>query len=73
MAYVNIDFARFDSFGLKARYQQLLDALAERAARRAVYTRTVTELHALSDRDLADLGFHRSEIPQIARQAAYGA
>lgn len=73
MAYANIDFARLDGFGLKARYQQILDLLAERAARRAVYTKTVTELHALSDRDLADLGFHRDEIPGIARAAAYGA
>ncbi len=70
MAYAQSDFARFDRFGLKARIQDFRDMLEQRAARRAVYNRTVYELQALSDRDLADLGFHRTEIPQIAREAA---
>ncbi|MBD3677450.1 MAG: DUF1127 domain-containing protein [Rhodobacteraceae bacterium] len=73
MAYANIDLARLDGFGLKARYHQILDTLAERAARRAVYRKTVSELQSLRDRDLADLGFHRSEIARIANEAAYGA
>ena len=62
-----------DRFGLKARYIPLLDRLSERAARRAAYRRTVAELQALSDRDLADFGYHRSEIPRIARDAAASA
>ncbi|WP_071674512.1 DUF1127 domain-containing protein [Nioella nitratireducens] len=70
MAYAHSDVARLDRFGLKARIQEIRDMLEQRAARRAVYNRTVYELQALSNRDLADLGFHRSEIPQIARQAA---
>jgi uncharacterized protein YjiS (DUF1127 family) len=32
------------------------------------YNHTVNELHRLSDRDLADLGLTRSDIPRIARQ-----
>lgn len=32
------------------------------------YNRTANELYRLSDRDLADLGLTRSDIPRIARQ-----
>ncbi len=41
-------------------------------ARRAVYNRTLSELRALSDRDLADLGVSRFQITDLAREAAYG-
>lgn len=70
MPYANIDFALSDKLGLKARFNHLRNALEEHAGRRAVYRQTVYELSALSDRDLADFGFHRSEIPRIAREAA---
>ena len=35
------------------------------------YHRTVAELSALRDRELADLGILRSDITKIARQSAY--
>ena len=70
MAYARTTLTHLDRFGLKARYTWLVDALAERAARRKVYRQTVAELQALSDRDLADFGFHRSEIPRVAKEAA---
>jgi uncharacterized protein YjiS (DUF1127 family) len=35
-----------------------------------VYRETVRELQSLSERELADLGVHRSDIRDIARQAA---
>ena len=57
-------------FGLKTWYFQILDSLAERAARRDRYRKMVMELQALSNRELADFGFHRTEIPQVARKAA---
>jgi uncharacterized protein YjiS (DUF1127 family) len=41
--------------------------------RRTLYTRTLRELRALSDRELADLGLHRSELRRIARYAASNA
>ncbi len=41
-------------------------------SRRSVFRRTLKELSALSDRDLADLGIHRSMIIGLAREAAYG-
>ncbi len=41
-------------------------------ARRAIYSRTLAELNALTDRDLADLGVSRYQIADLAREAAYG-
>lgn len=38
-----------------------------------LYRRTLAELDALSDRDLADLGLFRHDIPRIARETVYGA
>ncbi|MDU9002549.1 DUF1127 domain-containing protein [Sedimentitalea todarodis] len=38
-----------------------------------VYRRTLHELSALSDRDLADLGLRRSILKRVAYQAAYEA
>jgi uncharacterized protein YjiS (DUF1127 family) len=37
-----------------------------------LYRDTVRELSQLTDRDLADLGVHRSNIPEIARESVYG-
>lgn len=34
------------------------------------YSRTVSELESLSNRDLADLGIARSDIPRLAREAS---
>ena len=39
-------------------------------ARRAVFNRTVAELSALSNRELNDLGLHRSMIKGLAREEA---
>lgn len=37
-----------------------------------MYKKTVLELQKLTDRELADLGLHRSEINSSATQAVYG-
>ncbi|WP_084864135.1 DUF1127 domain-containing protein [Salibaculum halophilum] len=55
---------------LRDRLVNLRDALAHRAARRKAYRQTFDELTRVSDRDLADMGIHRSMIPAIAQQAA---
>lgn len=48
--------------GLRTRFQQY-----------RVYRNTLNELRTLSDRELADLGLHRSMLRRIAYQAAYEA
>ena len=48
----------------------MFETLKNRIATWQKYSRTVTELEALSNRELADLGFGRSDIRTIARQAA---
>ncbi|SIS97537.1 protein of unknown function [Roseivivax lentus] len=70
MAYAQNDLTQSGLGRFKARFETLRAAYSAHRARRAIYLRTVDELHALNDRELADLGFHRSEIPRLARQAA---
>ncbi|WP_298846890.1 DUF1127 domain-containing protein [uncultured Ruegeria sp.] len=41
-----------------------------RFVRHRMYRQTVSELSALSNRELADLGLHRSMIRRVAMQAA---
>jgi uncharacterized protein YjiS (DUF1127 family) len=67
MAYVNT--TRAVRKGLLA---DLKDMVVSAIQARRVYTRTVTELNALSDRELNDLGISRISIPAVAREAAYG-
>lgn len=56
--------------GLFAQIRSLIASGKERAAKRAVYRRTLNELRMLSDRDLQDLGLHRSMIREVALDAA---
>ncbi|SES38310.1 protein of unknown function [Tranquillimonas rosea] len=60
--------------GLRARFAEtvatLRDQMRERARRNAVYRQVHNELSSCTDRDLADMGFHRSQIGDIAQQAA---
>ena len=53
------------AFGISA----LIETAKTRLVRRHMYRQTVNELSALSDRQLADLGLHRSMIRQLALQA----
>jgi uncharacterized protein YjiS (DUF1127 family) len=55
-----------------SRAAGLLGALRTAISRRAVYGRTVRELSALSNRELADLGIDRTMITRVANEAAYG-
>ncbi|WP_424831100.1 DUF1127 domain-containing protein [Ruegeria sp.] len=47
----------------------LIEAVKIRFVRHRVYRQTVNELSALSNRELADLGLHRSMIRRVAMQA----
>ncbi|WP_089882527.1 DUF1127 domain-containing protein [Citreimonas salinaria] len=69
MAYMTQGALRAQG-GLLGRLAEARTALGERLARRAIYRRTLNEMSALSDRDLADLGIHRSQVRSIAWQAA---
>lgn len=70
MAFVNTTRAAQPAFG--DRFAAALETLRTVMARRAIYRQTVQELRALSDKDLGDLGIHRSEIRRMAQEAAYG-
>jgi uncharacterized protein YjiS (DUF1127 family) len=50
----------------------MFEVLKSRIATRQRYNRAASELNALSDRDLADMGIHRSDIERIARLASQG-
>lgn len=70
MAYVSSSRAATDGFADRAA--QLVKSIRESLERRRVYRQTVRELRALSSRELADLGLHRSMITRVALEAAYG-
>lgn len=70
MAFASLGIARLDRFGMRAHFHRAADALRERARYRNAYRSTLAELQSMSDRELSDFGFHRSELPGIARQAA---
>ena len=69
----------YTTYGTTTATRTLRDRLADRlAGLRAgwaawrVYRRTIEELSALDNRDLADLGLSRSMIRGVAYEAAYG-
>jgi uncharacterized protein YjiS (DUF1127 family) len=70
MAFVSNTSTSVPLLGLRQRYADFVQRLRAARKARAVYTRTVEELSALSDRDLADLGIARIGIEDIAREAA---
>lgn len=51
---------------------QKRDQIRQALAKRRVYRTTLSELAALTDRDLRDLGIPRSHIKRLALEAAYG-
>lgn len=51
--------------GWIARLRQRLEAYR-------MYRQTVRELSMLTDRDLNDLGIHRLQIPEVAKECVYG-
>jgi uncharacterized protein YjiS (DUF1127 family) len=74
MAYYN-DIAKRDDLIARAlgATARILNTAAERRAQRRIFHSTLVELTALSDRELADLGMHRSELNRIAWESAYAA
>lgn len=70
MAYVNS--SRAASVSIVDRAAAIVKSIRVGLERRRVFKQTVRELQALSNRELADLGIHRSMITQVANEAAYG-
>ena len=70
MAFVNT--TRVAQVGLADRFAAIVKAVKEDLNRRRVYKQTLAELNALSSRELADLGLHRSMLTRVALEAAYG-
>ncbi|SEN59183.1 protein of unknown function [Gemmobacter aquatilis] len=70
MAYVNT--SRIAHHGFADRLNTLVVEAKKFVARRAIFKQTQRELNALSARELADLGIHRSMITRLAQEAAYG-
>ena len=68
MAYVN---SRSASLSISDRFSSIVKTVKDALARRQLFNRTLSELSALSDRDLADLGLNRASIGDVAREAAY--
>lgn len=69
MAYVTD--IRVGGISIADRFAELRATLATRLDQRRVYNQTFSELNALTDRDLYDLGIARSSIRSIAYEAAY--
>lgn len=70
MAYVNS--SRTLTVGFADRMANIAKSIKLALHRRRLFSQTVRELNALTDRELADLGIHASMIRDIAKQAAYG-
>ena len=70
MAYVNQ--TRAGQLSVSDRVVGLFAGFSAAVQRRRIYSQTLSELRALSDRELTDLGMSRSMIAEIARDAAYG-
>lgn len=73
MTYTTYKTATLGGTSIWQRLSEMAATLSERRAQHRAYTSTVNQLVALSDRDLTDMGIHRADIHDIARQAAYGA
>ena len=68
MAYLNTTTAHSTIF---ARLADTVEAAATRYKQYRLFRATFNELNALSNRELADLGLHRSELGRIATESAY--
>lgn len=50
----------------------MIKALIDAYRKHAVYRQTYKELASLTDYELRDLGIHRSQIEELAREGVYG-
>ena len=69
---MNTNIIRTANHGVFDRITAFFGNLNESRRRYSTYRQTVRELESLSERELLDLGLHRSMIENIALEAAYG-
>ncbi|CTQ48847.1 DUF1127 domain-containing protein [Jannaschia donghaensis] len=72
MAYTTYGNSAAGTNTLRDRITTRIQTARADYAKWRVYRRTVNELEALSNRDLADLGLARGMIRSVAIEAAYG-
>jgi uncharacterized protein YjiS (DUF1127 family) len=70
MAFAYTNRAAYGTIG--DRFALALKSWKDARNRRALFSQTRDELYSLSDRDLSDMGIHRSMIDALAREAVYG-
>lgn len=70
MAYINTSATA--EIGMSGRIATLVKSARAAMHRRRVYNQTLSELRALSNRELNDLGLSRSMISRVALEATYG-
>ncbi len=72
MAYAPHPTRTFETTWLGQRLVSLWPALGDHLVQYRRYRATLEELSMLTDRELADIGLHRSNIRDIAREHVYG-
>lgn len=72
MAYATHPARSFETTWLGQHVVSRWPELGERLALYRSYRATLEELEMLTDRELADIGMHRSNIRDIAREHVYG-
>ena len=55
------------------RFKSILRTIEDAIEKRRIYMKTLAELETLNERELADLGMSRYDLPAVAKEAAYGA
>ena len=72
MAIIRQEPPRNGIFNILVQYSTIFYfSLKDRVQKRRAYNKTVRELSKMTDRDLADIGFSRSEIKARALKSIY--
>ncbi|SEL31439.1 DUF1127 domain-containing protein [Pacificibacter marinus] len=69
MAYAASN-TKFNQVSLAERFAKAFAKAIAKFSRNVAEARYMSELFHLSDRELADIGINRADIPRIAREAA---
>lgn len=73
MTYITHNDRAVHGTSIWQRVSDLHTSWTQRRAQHRAYRSTVSQLLALSNRELIDMGVDPADIHDIARQAAYGA